>query len=274
MRRPDRPRVSGGQSLRRYAFRRRLVLRLDRQTIPRHRPHPLSRLEHRRDYYPRPLGRLFAKTFGFSFTVLRFSTLPLAAASVALCYLLARKAGLSAKSSLFVAMTLALSPVFLPLATSFMTDVPGLFFILFSLYCLVLACTTQRSSLWIILAVVASILGGMGRQVDWLVTLALLPYVAFLLRRRLRLVALCAIGWLLVVANAALTTAWFNHQPDVMIDRPFHQSLVQIVFEPAGVLIAFLKIALTTVLLALPAAIPFCLGVAQRTWRKSAAGSD
>jgi 4-amino-4-deoxy-L-arabinose transferase-like glycosyltransferase len=213
-------------------------------------------------------GALFAKIFGFSFTVLRFSTLPLAVASVALSYLLARQAGLSAKSSLFVAMTLALSPVFLPLATSFMTDVPGLFFILFSLYCLVLACTTQRSALWIILAVVVSILGGMGRQVDWLVTLAILPYVAFLLRRRPRLVALCAIGWLLVVANAALTTAWFNHQPDVMIDRPFHQSLVQVEYEPAGVLIALLKIALTTILLALPAVIPFCLSIARRTWRE------
>jgi hypothetical protein len=214
-------------------------------------------------------GALFAKIFGFSFTVLRFSTLPFAAGSVAVCHLIARKAGLSTKSSVFVALTLALCPVFLPLATSFMTDVPGLFFILFSMYCLILACTTtNRSALWIILAVVASMLGGMGRQADWLVTLALLPYVAFLRRRQIPIVALCAIGWILVVANAAVTTAWFNHQPDVMIDRPFHDSLIQLYFEPVGALLALIKIALTTILLALPAAIPFCLSSLRRIWHE------
>ncbi len=57
--------------------------------------------------------------------------------SAAICYLLARRAGLSRNLAVFASMTMALSPMFLPLATSFMSDVPGLMFMLLSLYALV-----------------------------------------------------------------------------------------------------------------------------------------
>src|SRR5206468_3356956 len=69
----------------------------------------------------------WVKLLGFSFTGLRFSNLPLAAGAVALTYLLGRRAGLSTSFAVFAALLLGLSPLFLPLAASFMSDVPGLF---------------------------------------------------------------------------------------------------------------------------------------------------
>lgn len=79
-------------------------------------------------------GALIIRIFGFSFNALRIGTLPFAMAAAAICYLLARRAALAPGPAVLASMTMALGPMFLPLAASFMSDVPGLLFMLLSLY--------------------------------------------------------------------------------------------------------------------------------------------
>src|SRR5208283_4758501 len=81
-------------------------------------------------------GALFIRLFGFSFDCLRLSTIPFAFGSVVFCYLLVRRAGLQAKEALFVTALSGFCPLFLPVAVSYMTDLPGLFFLFASLYAL------------------------------------------------------------------------------------------------------------------------------------------
>ena len=71
---------------------------------------------------------LLIGVFGFSFTLVRLSTLPFAAGCAMLLYRLSRYAGLDPPFALFGTATVTLSPLFIPLSASFMTDVPGFFF--------------------------------------------------------------------------------------------------------------------------------------------------
>ena len=79
-------------------------------------------------------GAAWIWLFGFSFTIARLSLLPLAVGAVGLVYLLARRARLSPADGLFVAFATGLSPWFILLAPTFMTDVSSLFFLMASLY--------------------------------------------------------------------------------------------------------------------------------------------
>jgi hypothetical protein len=74
---------------------------------------------------PGLLGALFAEVFGFSHTVLRASTLALAAAGVLACYALLRDL-LGPARALLGALVLLINPLFVNLSYSFMTDVPFL----------------------------------------------------------------------------------------------------------------------------------------------------
>jgi hypothetical protein len=70
-------------------------------------------------------GALFIKLFGFSFFVLRLSTLFVATATVFLFHSILIRFGVNAKNAVLGTFTLGLSP----LAASYMTDVPALFVI-------------------------------------------------------------------------------------------------------------------------------------------------
>ncbi|MEK7255755.1 MAG: glycosyltransferase family 39 protein, partial [Bacteroidota bacterium] len=69
-------------------------------------------------------GAAFCKAFGFSFTVLRFSTLLLGFAGVAASYFLCRELGQGRRLALLFALTVAFNPLFFSLSFTFMTDVP------------------------------------------------------------------------------------------------------------------------------------------------------
>src|SRR5687768_9114944 len=71
-------------------------------------------------------GALWIKIFGFSFITLRLSVLPLAAGCGYLIWWLGRRCGLSDRAAMFASLAVTTSPLFVPLAASFMTDVPGL----------------------------------------------------------------------------------------------------------------------------------------------------
>src|SRR5437763_5616243 len=84
-------------------------------------------------------GAAFIKIFGFSFLATRLSTVPLAAGCALLLYALHRRAQLSPALSLFGTLTVTLSPLFIPHAVTFMTEVPAFFLLLLSVFCYVQA---------------------------------------------------------------------------------------------------------------------------------------
>lgn len=71
-------------------------------------------------------GSLFVSLAGFSFTVLRISTIVMAAVGLSATYLTAREVGLSRGIAAIVVGLLEMNPVFVTLANTFMSDVPFL----------------------------------------------------------------------------------------------------------------------------------------------------
>jgi len=213
-------------------------------------------------------GLLWVKLFGFSYTTLRLSTVPLAAAAVSLCYLLARRVGLNTRFALFATLMLGLSPLYLPVAGTFMTDAPGLFFILLSMYALSRSMDAPASPpaiTWLALGVIVGLIGGTGRQIVWVVPLVMAPYAAWI-RRSNPLFVVCAIaGWIVVFAGVLLTLHWFNHQPYAIPESPVADELKKAIHKPAHYLLSVLALPLTTILVLLPA----LWGVLFHNWKIS-----
>jgi 4-amino-4-deoxy-L-arabinose transferase-like glycosyltransferase len=166
-------------------------------------------------------GAAWIWLFGFSFTLVRLSVLPLALGAVALVYLIARRASLSPSDSLFAALLTGLNPRFMVLAPSFMTDVSALFFLMASLYGFVRAVETAsqvpartRDTLaWLALGMLCGMLGGTIRQTVWFAPLAgaavLFIWPGVDLRSRL-VAILCGVTGL---ACIVVSIRWFNSQP-------------------------------------------------------------
>ena len=177
-------------------------------------------------------GALFIKLFGFTFLAVRLSIAPLAAGCAFLLYALHRRANLSPGLAVFGTLTIVLSPVFVPNAVSFMTEIPAFFLLLASAYGYVrvagvldqasdnaevaAAWQNQFWGGWLLFALLAGLLGGTVRQTDWLMPI-LAPML--LLVRRQTFQRLPSVRLPLVLSGgiafgAALwITAWFNEQP-------------------------------------------------------------
>jgi dolichyl-phosphate-mannose-protein mannosyltransferase len=82
-------------------------------------------------------GAIFCLPAGFSFTALRISTLVLGLIGIFAQFGLLREGGLSNRVALFGALSLAVSPFYVELSNTFMTDVPFVAFCLLALYFLV-----------------------------------------------------------------------------------------------------------------------------------------
>jgi hypothetical protein len=213
---------------------------------------------------------LFAEIFGYSFVVLRFSTMPLAIGCAILAYLLARRADICPARSIFFSLLLCLSPLFLPLALSFMTDVPALFYTLLCLYTFVRAAQAQlpgRRLAWLAAGILFGIIGGMGRQTVWIVPLCILPYLMLLRRRDPWFIVAAVAGWLLVIADIVLSLRWFDTQPWVYLDPPILSCISQGFSHPGISISNLVMVCFTTVMLLLPAALPFALASIARFWR-------
>jgi hypothetical protein len=208
---------------------------------------------------------LLIRAFGFSFTLVRLSTLPFAAGCAFLLYRLGRSAGLNPSFALFGTLSVTLSPVFIPVAASFMTDVPGFFFWLASVYYavrVVQSSSTGRACGWMAAMAVAGAAGGTIRQVVWFVPLVALPIVAWI-RRRQRPAVICALLlWCASMLALVLSLRWFNaqintastlqqYEPETWLD------ILQETMESA------LQIIVGTLLLSLPV-----LGLFLISWKK------
>jgi hypothetical protein len=162
-------------------------------------------------------GSALIHLFGFSFQLLRFSTLPFAMGCAVLCYRLARLANLPPASSLFASLALVSSPAFIPLAASFMTDVYACFFMLLAYYCG--ACAGREGEslrgkiLWLASSTLAGYVGGLNRQTVYAASGSVLLWAIWHWRRD-RAVRSAA-GFLLVALclGAGLAVRWQWQQP-------------------------------------------------------------
>lgn len=130
-------------------------------------------------------GAAWIRLFGFSFDVLRVATFPFALGFVWLVYALARKTGLRRDLACFGALILGTSPLYIPLAASFMTDVYGCFFIALCLYAAIqsVEATGSKSAMvWLWILAISGVLGGSDRQIVWVAPFALIPYLIWVRR--------------------------------------------------------------------------------------------
>lgn len=199
-------------------------------------------------------GALFIKLFGFSFNILRVSTLILAMATVFVFHRILVRFGLPRRSAALGTLTLSLSPLFLPLSFSFMTDIPGTFALLVcvSMCQRAIAATDTRGTLgWLIAAALVNLAAGTARQTAWLGALVIVPSTGWLLRRRRGALAVSLAAALLSIGAVWTMTQWFSHRPNAWTDlttapRTVHHYLRATVFEE------FVKLALCLALLLLP----------------------
>ena len=177
-------------------------------------------------------GAAWIWLFGFSFTLVRLSVWPLALGAVALVYLIARRGSLSPSDSLFAAILTGLSTLFLPLAPTFMTDIPGFSFLLACLYGFTRAADAiedsparsthvvpWRALAWLAIGTLCGVLGGTIRQPVWFAPIACAAVLCLWrfggLSRSDRWVfrlasLLCGvIGVVALIAG----TRWFSQQP-------------------------------------------------------------
>jgi hypothetical protein len=136
----------------------------------------------------------FIKLFGFSYTAVRYSLLPFVFLTVYLFHQCLLRFLLTELSASFGALTLGLSPFFLPVASSFMTDVPSLMVVILCLFLCQKAMdeTSSRAAIfWLTAAALTNLVGGTVRQTAWLGVLLIVPGAGWRLRQR-RVVAALA----------------------------------------------------------------------------------
>jgi hypothetical protein len=163
-----------------------------------------------------PWGALFIKVFGFSFTVMRLSMLPIDFAAIFVFHQVLRRFEITPRNAVFGTFALALSPIFLPSAATFMTDMPGLLAILVCIYMCqrAVATTGDRSGLaWLASATAVNLVGGTVRQIAWLGALVMVPSTAWLLRERRQMKIVGGLLWIVSVAGVLISLHWFNRQP-------------------------------------------------------------
>lgn len=199
------------------------------------------------------LGGWLIRAFGFSFTLLRFSTLPFAAGCTGLVYTLGRRTGLNHATATFGALTVGLSPVFIPLAASFMTDVPGLFFWLACFYCGVCAAkasSPRQCAAWLAAAALSGFAGGTIRQVVWAAPFLVLPAVAWLWRRTRSVMFAAAALWCGTAIAASALLRWYGAQPghEPVAMEPWPVILAGIA-EPVRIIVLAALLAAAPVLL-------------------------
>ena len=162
------------------------------------------------------LGAALIKVFGFAFTTVRASTMVV---SVAAAFLLQRtlvRCGLSERNAVIGTLALVLSPLYLLLSVTYMSDIHGLFGIIVCLYaCLrALQASSDRASIgWLCFAVAADVAVGTSRQLAWLGVLVMIPSTLWLLRAHRRVLLAGAAATIAGFLAIGACLIWLKHQP-------------------------------------------------------------
>lgn len=161
-------------------------------------------------------GGLAARWLGYTYTVVRLSMWPIGLATVVLYHAILRRFGLRRQHAILGTLTLVLSPLFLPLVDTFMTDIPGLFVLFLCLYLCqrAIASSTENQALgWLAAAALTNIALGTVRQIAWLGVLVIVPCCAFLLRHWKRVRWATAAFWIFALVCIMVNMHWFKYQP-------------------------------------------------------------
>jgi hypothetical protein len=175
-----------------------------------------------------PWAAPFLKLFGYSFTVARLSMLPFAMGCGWLLHAILRHSGISNRNAVFGSLAVCTSPLFIPLAASYMSDVGGLFVILLCMYLCQRALeakSDRHAVLWLCGAGLTNIVGGTERQIIWLGILVLIPSAAWLMRKRRGVITAAIVLWLIGVAFILLGVHWFYSHPYSVPEKIFSPSL-------------------------------------------------
>jgi hypothetical protein len=206
-------------------------------------------------------GAWTIQLFGFSFTVLRLSVLPFAMGCAIVTFLLSRRCGLTQAMALLGTLSFTLSPLFIPMATSFMTDVPALFFTLLSLLAFTAAIRSKvdsRTIAWLATATIAGIAGGTIRQIVWLAPLVLIPacmlYSAQAGPIKRPVLACAGSLWILALLTWLGCDWWHRQQADTM-PVEIVENLQRAFFNPISSLRNGVSICQAAVMFILPAAL-------------------
>ena len=162
------------------------------------------------------LAAALIKLFGFSYTTVRMSTVLVA---VLLAFFLQRsmvRASISELNATLGTLALVLSPLYLLLSATFMSDVHGLFAIVLCLYgCLrALQAASARTAIgWLCFAIAANGICGTSRQLAWLGILVMVPSTLWLLRARRRVLIAGAVANLAGILFILVCLFWLKHQP-------------------------------------------------------------
>ncbi len=162
------------------------------------------------------LGAISVWIFGPSFTAVRLSMLVVAIATALLYHAALRNFGLNRAHAIFGTLTFVLSPLFLSLSDTFMSDVPGFFSILLCLYLCQRAVASERdlqAALWLAAAGITNVISGTARQTGWLGVLVMVPFCGWMMRRRRFVFPTTILTWILGVISIKLLMAWFTRQP-------------------------------------------------------------
>ena len=205
------------------------------------------------------LGAAFIKLFGFSFTAVRMSTLLVA---VMLAFVLQRtlvRSGVTERNATIGTLALVLSPLYLELSVTFMSDIHGLFAIVLCLYaCLrALQSATDRAAiLWLCFAVATDALIGTSRQLAWLGVLVMVPSTLWLLRSRRRVLLAGAAASLVGVLFIFACMHWLRLQPYTL---PEHFGIGR--FPIVSTIHVFILFLLDLPFLLLPIMLLFIFGI-------------
>ncbi len=207
-------------------------------------------------------GAFFAWIFGPGYTGIRLSTVPIALATALLYHAILRGFGLNRAHAVFGTLVLTLSPLFLAVTDTFMTDVSGLFSILLCLYLCQRAIAAEEDShavMWLVFAGLTNILSGTARQVSWLGVLVMVPCCGWLLRRRRFIIPATIITWLAGVFSIHWLMAWFARQPYSISVKMFPDGMSIHVLD--RIVIETARSSMSTLLFLLPVLVAFATAV-------------
>jgi hypothetical protein len=208
-----------------------------------------------------PWGALFIRIFGDSFFAARLSTLPLVVGCIALFQICAVRFRILPRNAFIGGLTLGLSPAFMPLAASYMTDIGGVFALLVCLFMCqraVLSKTNRGTIYWLFLAATTNVIGGTARQIIWIGALAMVPGTAWFLRRRRGVLIAAAVALIVSMLSIWLLRHWFNYQPYAV---PEHARFALNASALLSYCTQLLRIGLCLCMLLLPVLIAWLPGV-------------
>ncbi len=168
------------------------------------------------------LGAAFIKLFGASFTAVRMSTLMVALLTAFFLQRTLVLAGVNERNATLGTLAFVLSPLYLELSVTFMTDAMGLCAVVLCLYgCLrALHASAESATIaWLCFSVVTNAVFGTSRQIAWLGILVMAPSALYLLgsrggwRARHKILAAGAVVTAAGVLFIFVCMQWLKRQP-------------------------------------------------------------